>query len=392
MLKYIVLLGIIVVIAFLFFKPKASYEFRLDINESRSPKNIPTSTMETLKKLPFPLIPVIVQNKSPNPKANPSFKVSLTTYVSDSKLQEAQLWLNGVVIKSIQIGGVRNDNAFIFPKYTMNKGSMSLYMSEYVALTELSLIDIESGTIDGKISVIVKLEDNGVEKILEYKFKSKDSDSVIEDYLTKKNASLSTPIVIDESKTLVKEYGTVYFLTTEAYLKSGDIKDTIPGLGPVLVEKNGNIVEFPSSVPFGVSLQKYEEGRETGENIFEITHGTRANVGDISIGLAVKSAEEVGLYISYVSDENPSDAGTSNGRTKPEYIALKLNQESIFKAGLNTEYRIKVLDIKQQSQSRGIYNWYRNIKAKYFGNGGYIVGGSDAYVKLLVEKINKDDK
>lgn len=85
------------------------------------------------------------------------------------------------------------------------------------------------------------------------------TDYTITSYLTKKNALLTVTIIIDESKTLVKKYGTVYFLTTEAYLKSKNIKDAIPGLGPVLVEKNGNIVEFPSSVPFDVSLQEYEE-------------------------------------------------------------------------------------------------------------------------------------
>lgn len=175
MLKYIVLLGIIAIIAFLFFKPKASYEFRLDINESRSPKNTPTSTMETLKKLPFPLTPIIVKNGSSDSKANPSFRLSLSTYVGDIKLEEAQSWLDGVVVKSVQIGSVRNDTPFAFPKYKikMDNGTVNWHTSEYVVFTEVSLDDIKRGMIDGKISVVVTLVDNGVEKVLEYKFRDK---------------------------------------------------------------------------------------------------------------------------------------------------------------------------------------------------------------------------
>lgn len=165
------MLGIVVVLSILFINSKTSYEFRLDTNEPRVPSNMPTSTMVTLGKLPFPLIPTIVEIKSNTPsiKANPLFEVSLNIHVNDITLEKAQAWLDGITVKSVQVGSLKNDASFVFPKLQMHKGSMALHTSQYVAFPEVSLDKLKNSMVDGKLDIRVMIEDNGVEKMLEYK-------------------------------------------------------------------------------------------------------------------------------------------------------------------------------------------------------------------------------
>jgi hypothetical protein len=66
--------------------------------------------------------------------------------------------------------------------------------------------------------------------------------------------------VIDEAKTLQKEFGWVFFYSPRAYLKSHDPKDLVPGSGPLVVERAGGATTYlSSSVPPEQALEEFEK-------------------------------------------------------------------------------------------------------------------------------------
>lgn len=64
--------------------------------------------------------------------------------------------------------------------------------------------------------------------------------------------------VLLSEKTLVKDFGWVFFYTTRAYSKTRDPSKLVPGVGPVVVTHNGDVVELSTSVPPAASIAAYE--------------------------------------------------------------------------------------------------------------------------------------
>ncbi len=65
--------------------------------------------------------------------------------------------------------------------------------------------------------------------------------------------------VILEDKTLEKRFGWVFFYTTAEYVKTGNIKDVIPGNGPLVVKKTGSSEFLSSSFPPEKAIEMYEK-------------------------------------------------------------------------------------------------------------------------------------
>ncbi len=66
-------------------------------------------------------------------------------------------------------------------------------------------------------------------------------------------------VVIIPSATVEKEYGWIFHYQRRDYVE-GKYKHGLIGNGPLLVEKSGNIVRFPSSSPVEKSIRRYEAG------------------------------------------------------------------------------------------------------------------------------------
>jgi hypothetical protein len=70
-------------------------------------------------------------------------------------------------------------------------------------------------------------------------------------------------VVIMENKTITKEYGWIFFPASKKYVETGDRKYLIPGLSPVIVNKNdSSVVRVPSSVTLELFLRDYEKSHQ----------------------------------------------------------------------------------------------------------------------------------
>ena len=68
--------------------------------------------------------------------------------------------------------------------------------------------------------------------------------------------------VLLSDRTRTEPYGWVFFYAPSAYLKSGDPGDLVPGVGPIVVERNGKLIHLGSSVPPDVAIREF--GRRVG--------------------------------------------------------------------------------------------------------------------------------
>jgi hypothetical protein len=84
-----------------------------------------------------------------------------------------------------------------------------------------------------------------------------EAEEIARHYLAPRFGSLE--VVILPKYTLEKEYGWIFHYQRRDYLE-GRSKHGLIGNGPVLVEKSGNIVRFPSSIPVEESIRRYELG------------------------------------------------------------------------------------------------------------------------------------
>src|SRR5260370_34135035 len=66
-------------------------------------------------------------------------------------------------------------------------------------------------------------------------------------------------VVIIPSATVEKEYGWIFHYQRRDYV-GGKYKHGLIGNGPLLVEKSGNIVRFPSSSPVEKYIRRYDPG------------------------------------------------------------------------------------------------------------------------------------
>lgn len=74
-------------------------------------------------------------------------------------------------------------------------------------------------------------------------------------------AALSTKyaFTVVENETIEKEFGWVFFYTTQAYLESGSPSDLVPGNGPFVVEKaDGAVTMLPSSMTPDQAIAQFE--------------------------------------------------------------------------------------------------------------------------------------
>ncbi len=66
--------------------------------------------------------------------------------------------------------------------------------------------------------------------------------------------------LIWEKKTVVKEYGWIFFPATKAYISSGDPMSLVPGISPILVNKHdATCIMAPSSISLELFIQDYEQ-------------------------------------------------------------------------------------------------------------------------------------
>ena len=64
--------------------------------------------------------------------------------------------------------------------------------------------------------------------------------------------------VLLTEKTLTKDFGWVFFYTTRAYIETHDPSMLVPGVGPVAVTHNGDVVTLSTSVPPTASIATFE--------------------------------------------------------------------------------------------------------------------------------------
>ena len=64
--------------------------------------------------------------------------------------------------------------------------------------------------------------------------------------------------VVLSEKTFERPFGWVVYYTTDKYLKSGNPRDLVPGVAPVIVTRDGKLSKLPSSVPPSMSIARFE--------------------------------------------------------------------------------------------------------------------------------------
>jgi len=84
-----------------------------------------------------------------------------------------------------------------------------------------------------------------------------EAEEIAKRYLTPIFRSLE--IVILPNSAIEKEYGWIFHYQRRDYLEA-KTKHGLIGNGPVLVEKSGNIVHFPSSLSTEEAIRRYEAG------------------------------------------------------------------------------------------------------------------------------------
>lgn len=66
-------------------------------------------------------------------------------------------------------------------------------------------------------------------------------------------------LVIQEEKTIERDFGWVFFVTTKKYLETKSPGDLVPGIGPLVVERDTGGSKFLStSVPPSLAIEEYE--------------------------------------------------------------------------------------------------------------------------------------
>lgn len=66
-------------------------------------------------------------------------------------------------------------------------------------------------------------------------------------------------LVLRTDMTQEHDFGWVVFPTTRRFLETGHARDTVPGLGPVVVARTGEVVPLSTSVPPNRAIEIFEE-------------------------------------------------------------------------------------------------------------------------------------
>ena len=85
-----------------------------------------------------------------------------------------------------------------------------------------------------------------------------DAEKIMREYIDSTFVSLGRLVILRE-ETMEKDYGWIFRFTSQDYLE-GKTKYVPLGNGPVLIEKSGKIVQFPTAIPFEKALKRYEAG------------------------------------------------------------------------------------------------------------------------------------
>ena len=77
------------------------------------------------------------------------------------------------------------------------------------------------------------------------------------------NRSYTTPgdrLVIQEEETIEKEYGWIFFYTSQRFLETGDVNHMLAGNAPIVVDRRtGTLTPLGTAEPFENYLRRYEE-------------------------------------------------------------------------------------------------------------------------------------
>lgn len=68
--------------------------------------------------------------------------------------------------------------------------------------------------------------------------------------------------VLLPEKTQERGFGWVFFYTTRGYLDTRNPATLVPGIGPVVVTRNGDVVELSTSLPPAASIATFEKSWE----------------------------------------------------------------------------------------------------------------------------------
>ncbi len=69
-----------------------------------------------------------------------------------------------------------------------------------------------------------------------------------------------TEFVIQEDKTVEKDFGWVFLYTTRKYLETKDPRTLIPGAGPLVVERAGGTTQYlPTSLPPDKAIEEFDK-------------------------------------------------------------------------------------------------------------------------------------
>lgn len=72
--------------------------------------------------------------------------------------------------------------------------------------------------------------------------------------------------VLEEDRTLEKDFGWVFFRTTKKYLESHNLRDLVPGVGPFVVDLYGEVTYLSSAMPLDKAIEMYQSVKKENEN------------------------------------------------------------------------------------------------------------------------------
>jgi len=89
----------------------------------------------------------------------------------------------------------------------------------------------------------------------------KDMLEIADQYLERINGSLDDVFLILPELTIKKPYGNIYYFDYKKYLETGNVRDSVFGSAPFLVEKDKHrIVQFGTAGSLESQLEAYEKG------------------------------------------------------------------------------------------------------------------------------------
>src|SRR5262249_16701370 len=85
-----------------------------------------------------------------------------------------------------------------------------------------------------------------------------EAETLLRHYLDTRIGSRIEVVVLSD-RTIEKDYGWIFRFQSKDYLE-GKTKHILIGNGPVLVEKSGKIIPFPTAISLDESIKRYEQG------------------------------------------------------------------------------------------------------------------------------------